>query len=208
MDGKKIIIIDDRPLLRDAWSYILESNRKYAVVGKYNKSPSLANIVKDKKPDLVILDISIKQLFDFPFIRLIRKFSPDTKIVAISLQLEEVYAKKLFQAGANAFITADCSATDLQKAVESVIRGEFYLCHGSIEEHIEPVSSVNERVKNLTKRELEVLHFVRVGLSSKQIASKIAVAPRTVDVHRRNILKKLNLRNSTALVQFAHATGL
>jgi two-component system invasion response regulator UvrY len=118
MEKKRIIIIDDRPLLRDAWSVILESNHRYEVIGKYGKSTGLVDTLRSQKPDLVILDIGITQLNEFPIIKLIRKYSPLTKIIAVSVQLESSYATKLIRAGASGFLNMDCQATELRSGAD------------------------------------------------------------------------------------------
>jgi two-component system invasion response regulator UvrY len=206
---KKIIIIDDRPLLRHAWSIILESSNKYLVVGKLPKTAELAEILREKKPDVVILDISIKQLHGFPIIKVIRKFSPLSRIIGISLQLEHVYARKLLRAGAKGFVDKDCPAEELLEAVETVLKGKIYVCKDfKLGGEIKTVAHDSETFRRLSKRELEIIQLVRRGLSSREIGSEISIAPKTVDTHRRNILKKLHLKNSTALIQFVHAHGI
>ena len=209
MKRKSIIIIDDRPLLRDAWSIVLESTNKYVVTGKFSKSKELTHLLRESKPDIVILDIGVKQLQDFPIIKIIRKFSPATKIIAISLQLDQVYTKRLLNAGAKGFIDKDCPAEELIEAVDTVLKGGTYVCNGLMPHTERNYSEFDEgRMRKLSKRELEIIQHVRRGLSSKEIAEKIAIAPRTVDTHRRNILRKLNLKNTTALMQFVHSHGL
>ena len=209
MKRKSIIIIDNRRLLRDSWGIILESTRKYLITGKYPKSEELTDILRKKKPDLVILDISVKQLHGFPIIKLIRKYSPQSKILAISLQLQQVYAKRMLRAGVKGVVDKDCKPEELLEAVDTVLKGRTYICNGLKSEHEkEQLEFDDGRIKSLSKRELEIIQHVRSGISSKEIAVKIAITPKTVDTHRRNILKKLNLKNTTQLVQFLHAHGL
>ena len=209
MEKKRIIIIDDHPLLRDAWSIILESARKYSITGKLDKSTALLNILREKKADLVILDIGITQLYEFPIIKLIRKYWPLTKIIAVSVQLERSYARKLLRAGASGFLNMDCEASEMLEAVETVLKGEKFICRKFKNGNGADDLKNGQKGKNeLTHRELEIIRFVRQGLSSKEIGKKISVAPKTIDAHRRNILKKLKLRNSAELAQFALVNGI
>ena len=209
MQKKKIVIIDDHPLLRDAWSIILESTQKYAIAKKLNKSAEIIDTLREKKPDLVILDIGISQLYSFPIIKMIRKYSPGTKIIGVSVQLEKNYARKVLRAGASGFLNIECRAEELLEAVETVLKGKTYLCE-QFRNDIQTSSSndVQNKRKGLTHRELEIVQFVSQGLSSKEIGEKLSIAPRTIDTHRRNILKKLHLRNSTELMQFVHTHGI
>ena len=209
MQKKKIVIIDDHPLLSDAWSIILESTQKYVVTAKLNKSAQIIDTLREKKPDVVILDIGIRQLYSFPIITLIRKYSPGTRIIGVSVQLEKNYARKVLRAGASGFLNKECHARELLEAVETVLKGKTYLCE-ELRNDIENTSSNDPRNKRkrLTHRELEIIEFVRQGLSSKEIGEKLSIAPRTIDTHRRNILKKLSLKNSTELMQFVQTHGI
>jgi DNA-binding NarL/FixJ family response regulator len=208
MSKKKIMIIDDHPLLRDAWEIILESGQEYDVTDKIGKSPEVVDLIKKKRPAVVLLDTSIAIEKDSLLIRNARKYSPLTRIIVVSVQPSQHHARKLLKAGATGFITRNCHADEILRAVETVLRGKTYVCKNLEINESEIIKERADLIQKLTKRELQIIEYLRKGLSSREISNHLSIAIKTVQAHRHNILKKLHVKNTNALIQFINASGL
>jgi DNA-binding NarL/FixJ family response regulator len=207
MEKKKIIIIDDRPLLRDAWTVILEGDRKWIVIDAVPKSKVSIKLIQSTKPNLILLEINIPLEDDIKLIKLVRRYSPVTRVIAISLHLDQSYSNQIIRAGAKGYISPECKADELLKTVELVSKGRTYVCDEPNTAFLKTKPEINLLGK-LTSREVEIIQLLRKGLSSKEIAGRILVTPRTVDAHRYKILRKLHVKNSSALIQMLNEFGI
>ena len=206
MEKKRIIIIDDHPLLRDAWSIILQE--KYFVTDKIGKGEDLNDLVRERKPDIVLLDISTARLKEYTLIKLIRKLSPRTRVIAVSLHLGKNSALKLLRLGAKGFIGRSCPAKEFLTAIDTVLKGETYVCKEIKEkEGFESAFRKEPEIERLTEREMQIIQFLKEGFTSKEIAEKISITAKTVQAHRQKIMKKLHVKNSNALIHLVNAHG-
>jgi DNA-binding NarL/FixJ family response regulator len=142
---------------------------------------------------------------------LIRKFSPGTHIIAVSMHSQLVYAKKMLHLGAKGYVTKNSSHLEIFKAIEEVMNGKVYIC-SEIKDILSAQMMLNESedqgISNLSLREIDVIKLIKEGLSSKEIATRLVLSTRTVEVHRHNILKKLKLNNTAGLINFINTTDL
>jgi DNA-binding NarL/FixJ family response regulator len=123
-----VIIVEDHKLVREMWTDLLADNNEIEVVGESGDFDEAIEMIKSKKPDIVFLDINLPQSSGLDAVPLIRKFAPDTRIIAISVHDLPVYAKKMLQMGANAYVTKNSSHLEIFKAVEEVMNGRSYVC--------------------------------------------------------------------------------
>jgi DNA-binding NarL/FixJ family response regulator len=146
----------------------------------------------------------------FEVLKQIRKFSPGTKVIAVSMHSQPAYAKKMIREGAKAYVTKNSSSDEFLFAVNEVVIGKQYICREvkSILAEQEFSDNPENGIKNLSEREMEIISLIRDGLSSKEIAGKLFIDVKTVEVHRHNILKKLKVKNSAALIQYINDHGL
>jgi DNA-binding NarL/FixJ family response regulator len=206
-----IVVVDDHKLIREMWTRIFLDNSEIEIVGDCGGFEEAIEMIKLKRPDIVLLDINLQQASGLDAVPLIRKFSPGTRIIAVSMHSQLVYAKKMLQLGAKAYVTKNSSHLEIFKAVEEVMKGGIYIC-SEIKEILsaqvmlsEPGETVSQQ---LSLREIDVIKLIKEGLSSKEIASKLMLSIRTVEVHRHNILKKLKLNNTAALINYINTTDL
>ena len=204
------MIIDDHALIRDGWAMLLKSTGKYEIIDKVGNSAQVASLVELKKPDLVLLDINMEPLDGFEVLKIIRAISPATKVIIVSMHSQTAYVKNMLRNGANGYVTKSSEGKELLEAVETVMNNHTYICNEvkSILANEALGESKAPGLENLTTRELEIIKWLREGLSSKEIGEKLSITTKTVEVHRHNILKKLNLKNSNALIEFVNAYGL
>jgi DNA-binding NarL/FixJ family response regulator len=193
------------------WATLFAGNGQLEVVGGSGELEQAIEMIKTKRPDIVLLDINLPKASGLDAVPLIRKFSPGTRIIAVSMHSQPAYAKKMMQLGARAYVTKNSSHQEMFKAIDEVMNGRTYLC-SEIKDILSEQIMNNEfgesGIKDLSLREIEIIKLIKEGLSSKEIAAKLNLSYRTVEVHRHNILKKLKLNNTAALINFINTTDL
>jgi DNA-binding NarL/FixJ family response regulator len=204
-----ILIADDHKLIRDTWSYLLKADPKFQVIAECESGEEAVEEAKKLRPDIVIMDINLPGISGIEATRLIRKFSPVTKILAVSLHTQPTYVRRIMQSGAVGYVSKNSSREEMAKAIEEVLGGKKYICN-SIKD-ILAEQMIDDKpicIHALTQREVEIISFIKEGDSSKEIAVRLNLAPKTVEVHRHNIYKKLQLKNVTELVNFINKSQL
>ena len=206
-----IILVDDHKLIRDSWSFILNSDSRFTVVGETNNGEEAVEIVKNVKPDVILMDVNMAPVNGFDATRQIMKLSPGSKVIAVSMHTMPAYAKRMMQLGAMGYVTKNSSKDEMIKAILEVYDGRKYICEEVknilAQKELEEEESPTD-MNNLSRREIDIIKLIKEGLSSKEIASQLDISLKTVEVHRYNILKKLKLRNTAALVNFINVNGL
>jgi len=205
-----IVAVDDHKFIREMWNLLFSGNTCMEMVGDSGSFDEAIELVKLKKPDILLLDINLKERSGMEAVPLVRKISPGTKIIAVSMHNEPAYAKKMMQLGAKAYITKNSSHKEVFAAISTVTSGGTYICN-EIKDIITAQIMNTEHSAGITElslREIEIVKLIKQGLSSKEIGAKMHIATRTVEVHRHNILKKLQLKNTSSLISFIYAAGL
>lgn len=211
MDKISILLVDDHKLIRESWSFILNSDSRFQVIGETSNGEEAIDIAKEKRPKIILMDINMTPMNGFEATKLIRKFSPGSKIIGISMHSMPAYARKMLQIGAVGYVTKNSSKDELITCIIEVNSGKKYVC-----EEVKNILAQQELVDDggqpdmnvLSRRELDIVQLIKEGLSSKEIAIRLDISLKTVEVHRYNILKKLSLKNTAALVNFINAQGL
>ena len=204
MNKTTILIVDDHLLLRQSWSFVLNNHLGYAVAGECSNALDAIEIAAALQPVIILLDINLPGMSGIEAVPLILKSSPTSKIVGVSMHSQPVYASKMIKAGAMGYLCKNSSSSEMFKALEEICKGKKYVCN-EIKEIVANQVIIDEGKKNLdalSKREFEIIHYLKKGYSSKNIAEKLFIAVKTVEAHRYNMLRKLNLKNTAALVNF------
>jgi DNA-binding NarL/FixJ family response regulator len=212
MDKISILLVDDHRLIRDSWSFILNSDSRFEVIGETSTGEEAIEIARNKRPDIVLMDVNMSPVNGFDATKQIRKFSPGSKVIGVSMHSMPAYAKRMLQLGAMGYVTKNSSKDEMITAIMEVNGGRKYICdevknilaQQELDEGSAPATDMN----NLSRRELDIIQLIKEGLSSKEIALQLDISLKTVEVHRYNILKKLNLKNTAALVNFINTQGL
>lgn len=210
----KIIIVDDHQIIRDGIEAMLLSENNIEVVGTAPDYKSLLKIHNYQNTDLLILDISLP---DKSGIEIARQFSEkfeNMKILMLSANTNEENIIESIKAGAYGFLHKDTSSNEFIEAIYSVYNGEEYfgeklskIIYKSYRTHVKYKNQSDNQL-NLTDREIDVIKLLSNGLSSKEIANKLFISPRTVESHKANILSKLNLNNNIEIVKYAIKEGI
>jgi DNA-binding NarL/FixJ family response regulator len=210
MSKINILIADDHKLIRETWSYILNSDARFQVVGECGDAQEAVELAKTKRPHVVLMDINMTPFSGLEATQRIRKISPGSKVIGVSMHSQPAYAKKMLQMGARGYVTKNSSKEEMIKAILEVNHGNKYICDeikNIISEQLLDEKEDSPNINALTEREMQIINFIKEGLSSKEIATNLNISLKTVEVHRHNILKKLKLKNSASLVNFINTNA-
>lgn len=213
---KSVLVVDDHPLVREGLKAIIGRSSKFEVVGEAGSARDGVQMADELKPDLVLLDISLPDQNGLELAMKIRSSLPETRILVISMHSKIEYVTQAFKSGAAGYMVKESAAEKLIEALESVGRGEYYLDHSLSHQVVEEMIRSPERetkimdatYRSLTPREQEIMRMLAAGLSTKEIAEKLFISPKTVENHRTNIMGKLGLRGSIELARYAARLGL
>lgn len=210
MEKITLLLTDDHQLILDSWKYMLEADERFTVVGTANSGPEAIELAIAKRPMIVLMDINMNTMNGFEATRQIKKVSPGSKIIGVSIHSMPAYAKKMLKMGASGYVTKNSSRQELIKTILEVHEGKTCICEEVkniiIRNELEPEAKPD--INLLSKRELEIVQFIKQGLSSKEISTELSLSLKTIEVHRYNILKKLDLPNAAALVNFVNHNGI
>lgn len=206
-----IIITDDHKLIRQSLSLILNADSRFQVVAEVGSGEKAVEQVRQMRPNVVIMDISLPGISGMEATQLIRKLSPTTKILAVSMYTQPVYVSKMLKQGAMGYVTKNSSSEEMCKAVFEIQSNRRYLCN-EIKNIISDQLINGDENKNgfnsISQREIEIIGYIKEGYSSKETADFLMVSSKTVEVHRYNILRKLKLKNTAAMVNYINSSQL
>ena len=213
---KSVLIIDDHPLFREGLKSIIAGDRHFAVEGEAGDSRSGLAMAKKIKPDVALVDISLPDESGMQLTRRIREALPGTRVMIISMHSKIDYIVEAFQSGATGYVVKESAAGRLVQGLHAVIQGEYFLDSSISHEVVERLmkSPVREaRVSDtdygrLTPREQEIMRMLAEGLPKSEIADRLCISIKTVENHRSNIMKKLDLHSAMDLVRYAAKLGL
>lgn len=211
MEKITILLVDDHKLIRDSWSFILNSDPRFMVIGETSSGQEAIEIAREKRPNIILMDVNMSPVNGFDATRQIHKLSPESRIIAVSMHTMPAYAKRMLQLGAMGYVTKNSSKEEMIAAIIEVRGGKKYICEEVknilAQQELDEASEEGD-LNNLSRRELDIIKLIKEGLSSKEIAQQLDISLKTVEVHRYNVLKKLKLKNTAALVNFINAKGL
>lgn len=210
----KIVIAEDHTILREGLRALLASHPEYEVVGEAEDGREAIRSVEKHKPDLILMDLSMPRMDGLGAIQEIRRRYPETKILILTVHKEEEYIVETLSAGAHGYLLKDATHGELVMAIRNVLCGKPYISPGVSDKVIEGYLSGRKTLKpntawgGLTEREREVLKLVAEGHRNKDIAEYLCISVKTVEKHRANLMKKLDIHNVSALTAFAIEKGL
>ncbi|HEX3768722.1 MAG TPA: response regulator transcription factor [Puia sp.] len=209
-DMINIMIADEHKLIRETWTYILNRDSRFKVVGSCSNSEEAVKMAEKIHPNVVLMDINMVPFSGIEATRQIKEISPETRIIGVTMHSQPAFAKKMLQFGASGYVTKNSSREEMVTAILEVAKGNKFVCEeikDLIADNIEDQSS-STAVNTLTEREMDVINLIRQGSSSKDISQKLEISIKTVEVHRHNILKKLKLKNAASLIHFMNNSSI
>ncbi|MEW6671850.1 MAG: response regulator transcription factor [Thermodesulfobacteriota bacterium] len=210
----KIMVVDDHTVIREALVALINSEEDLQVIGEAQDGKSAIKMAIDKKPDLILMDLSMPKMNGFDAIKEIRRLYPDTKIMALTVHTSEQFIHAALQAGANGYISKNASQFDLILALRKILKGMRYLGDDISAKVIDGYLEGRKYIKTqttfetLSQREKEVLKLIAEGYKNKEIASYLCLSIKTIEKHRANLIRKLDLHNTAALTTYAIEQGL
>jgi len=211
MEKITIIVADDHKLIRETWSYILNSDERFQVVGECSNGEEAVEMAKKLRPRILLMDINMTPLNGIEATQLVRKFAPATRIIGVSMHSQPAYVKKMLKIGASGYVTKNSPKDEMITAIVEVDKGNRFICNevkNILSEQMFEEDAEGTGINALSNREIDVIKLIKEGMSSKEISKALNISLKTVEVHRHNILKKLNLKNSAALVNYINTSGL
>jgi DNA-binding NarL/FixJ family response regulator len=206
-----IILVDDHLVVMNGVAAMLSSDERFSVVGKALGKDSLEEMLKSTPADIVLLDLFLPKPEGIEIAKWLKSNYPKIKILVLSGNEEEELITAAFQGGASGFVTKNVSREELILAIDTLLFGDFYIA-----QRLEKKLSSNfvkkavfgdkfgaHKITGLTPRELEIVLLITDGLSYKEVASQLDLSTRTIETHKNNILKKLELKNTIDLVKYA-----
>jgi DNA-binding NarL/FixJ family response regulator len=209
----KLIIADDHQLVVDGLQSILNQLAGFKVITTVSNGKELLKTLEIIEPDIILLDIDMPVLNGIETLKEIKKRYPHIKTIILTMHEEKSLVKKMSDLGANGFIFKNVDKEELIKALENVNKGIPYfsvsLRNEAINNDLVDDAGLSHDYKKglLTEREIEIIKLIVEGLSNKEIADKLFISPRTVDTHRTNLMKKLEVNNVAGLVRYAIRNG-
>ena len=207
-EPKRVMIVDDHPMMRAGVIQLIEKQPGMAVCGEAGSPAEAMELIAGCRPDLILVDVSIKGSSGLEFIKNVSAVHGHIPMLVVSMHDEKVYAERAMRAGACGYIMKEESAEYLIIAIKRVLEGGVYLSKEMSTLLLKALGNPQARntdspLQRLTDREFEVFRLIGEGKTTEEIAQHLHISPKTVDVHRFQIKEKLHLASSTALVHYA-----
>lgn len=204
----RLMIVDDHPIVRHGLRRLLESEPDMEVCGEAETARAAKSMIRELRPDAVIVDVSLAQGDGMELVKDARAHYPYLPMLVLSMHDEMIYAERMLSAGANGYIMKQAASEQFLLALRRILAGGIYVSDSVGNNMIEKFASGSaylsaNPVDTLSNRELQVLHMIGKGLSTRQAADALNLSIKTVESHRQRVKRKLSLRTSTQLVQYA-----
>lgn len=203
-----LLIADDHQVVIDGLRSLLSLEADFNVVGEALNGKMVLEALKDQKVDVVLLDINMPVMDGIETAKLMREHYPDVKILILTMYNKPEFIRNILDAGASGYVLKNAGKEELIDAIRKVVRGEGYFSLSVTKTMMESFKSGSDSNKvELTKRERGVLTLIAEGDKSSEIAEKLFLSTNTVNTHRKNLLSKLNIKNTAGLVRYAIKNG-
>ena len=212
MNRVRTLLADDHTLVRAGLRKLLESMPEIDVVGEAEDGLALLALAEQLRPGLVLMDVAMPGLNGLEATARLVKAMPEVRVVILSMHQSEEYVRQALRHGAAAYLLKDAAPLELDLAVKAVLRGDTFLSaavsKGVLGDYVQRLRSEDVPGAQLTPRQREVLQLIAEGHSTKEVARRLDLSVKTVDTHRSQLMKQLDIHEVTGLVRYAVRTGL
>jgi DNA-binding NarL/FixJ family response regulator len=207
-------LVEDHAILREGLKALIEIESDFDIVGDFSCMEDSLDGIRDLQPDIVLMDLSLTGGSGIELLAEIRRLSPLTRKLVLTGHETEEYIRAALNAGADGYVLKDANSAELMLAIRTVSLGQQFLCNAIAGKILSGYLSGDQRsfspaaAQSITEREREVLTRIALGNSNKVIARELGVSPKTVEKHRSNLMRKLQLHNAAAITMFAIRNGM
>ncbi|HHY26306.1 MAG TPA: response regulator transcription factor [Desulfitobacterium dehalogenans] len=202
----RLFLADDHSVLRSGLKMILNSQKDMVVIGEADSGSAAIAKVKEINPDIILLDISMPDMSGLEALEKLTKLS-SAKILMLTMHADEKYLQEALKAGASGYVLKQAADAELLQAIRDVARGEIYLdsslAQNLVKSMYSPRKENNGSASNLTEREKEVLRYIALGYTNKEIGESLLVSVKTVETHKARIMEKIQCQKRSELVRYA-----
>jgi DNA-binding NarL/FixJ family response regulator len=204
----KLIIVDDHPVMRQGLSQLINQEANLSVTAEASSAEEALTVLEQHKPELALVDLTLPGKSGIELIKDIRSMFPEISVLVISMHDESLYAERVLRAGGRGYVMKDSGSEKILEAIQTVVTGKIYVSEKISNKILEIFSGNSQQqnaspVESLTDREFEIFQLIGRGLEIKDIAAKLHISPKTVEVHRLNIKTKLKQQTATELIRYA-----
>jgi len=205
---QQLLIVDDHPMMREGLAQLINHETDLAVCGEAGSSSEALDLVEKLKPDLVLVDISLPDKSGLELIKDLHALHPGLPMLVISMHDESLHAERALRAGARGYIMKQEGGEKIMEAIRQALAGHIYVSNNMSARILETFSGRRSKasrspIERLTDREFEVFSLIGQGVGTREIARRLSLSVKTVEVHRANIKQKLALKGATELVRHA-----
>lgn len=210
----RILLVDDHVVVRSGLRMLLEAQPNLLIVGEAENGAEAIQMVKSQRPDVVLMDIQMPDMSGIEATRRLRSAKEQAAILALTMHEDDHYFFEMLHAGASGYILKRAAPDELMEAIKTVASGNVYLYPSLatrlVQDYLRRADAGDQpQVQdNLTVREVEILTLIAEGHTNAEIGRELVISPKTVDTHRENIMRKLNLRSRVDLVKYALKMGI
>lgn len=207
MKKKRVLLVDDHPVYREGLAQFINKEATLEVCGEAGNAVDAVELVRIKKPDMVIVDVTLGESSGIDLIKMIRAQNQETLILVLSMHPDSLYAERALSAGARGYINKSHATQSIMEAVQAILSGRIYLSEDMtqalLEKKTHGIPETSFAINLLSDRELEVYELIGNGKTTNHIAQNLHLSPKTIETYRANIKNKLNFENNTQLIQHA-----
>ena len=209
----RILLVDDHAIVRHGLSRSIQQQEDMEVIGQASDGHAAVELARELAPNVIVMDVSMPGLNGIEATRAILHASPGTRVVALSMHSAKRYVREMFRAGASGYLLKDCEFEELVQTIRLIAQGQTYISPSIgrivVENYLHNAPGDEDSAFSvLTQREREVLQLMSEGNSTKQIAMRLFISPKTVEAHRLRIMNKLDIDNVAQLTKYAIQEGL
>lgn len=206
----KILLVDDHQMFREGVIAVLNSDTDFLVAGEAENGAKAVQLSRELVPDIVIMDISMPEMNGIEATRIIHAESPEVKVIILSMHTGKHFILGALKAGVAGVVMKNSASAELVTAIKTVVSGKIYLSPSISNILVQKLlgSDADAGEKVLTPREVQILHLIAMGQGAKEIGYQLSISNKTVEAHRIQLMKKLDIRNVAELVKYAIREGI
>lgn len=212
MGKLRVVLADDHKVVREGLKLLVNSQPDMEVVGEADNGRVAVALAQELHPDVVVMDVSMPELNGLKATEVLKELCPEINVLALTRHTDESYLQQLLRAGAKGYVLKQSAADELVRAIRQIVVGKTYLDPEMTETLVETTigrraASGHSADKDLSKREMEVLRDTALGYVNKEIAARLRISVRTVEVHKANAMQKMHMKSRIEIVRYAMLKG-